>query len=89
VPERPDLEYVVPILARELRGATIAAARASNPVVLRVCLPERIDELLPGEAIRDVTRRAHFVLVHLEGARAPTRRGREGRATRPRTRPRA
>jgi formamidopyrimidine-DNA glycosylase len=70
VPERPDLEYVVPILARELRGATIASARADRPVVLRVCLPERLEDLLPGAVVQGASRRAHFVVMPLGGPRA-------------------
>ncbi|WP_437276850.1 DNA-formamidopyrimidine glycosylase family protein [Sorangium sp. So ce375] len=70
MPERPDLEYVVPILARELAGTTIASARAENAVVLHVLLPERLDALLPGAEIRRVTRRAHAVVLELAGARA-------------------
>ncbi|WP_437965980.1 DNA-formamidopyrimidine glycosylase family protein [Sorangium sp. So ce260] len=70
MPERPDLEYVVPILARELAGATVAAARVDSPVILRVLLPERLDALLPGTDIRRVTRRAHAVVFELAGARA-------------------
>ncbi|WP_104987733.1 DNA-formamidopyrimidine glycosylase family protein [Sorangium cellulosum] len=70
MPERPDLEYVVPILARELRGAAVARARADSPVVLRILLPERLDELLPGATITRVTRRAHAVVLELAGARA-------------------
>ncbi|WP_437913006.1 DNA-formamidopyrimidine glycosylase family protein [Sorangium sp. So ce302] len=70
MPERPDLEYVVPILARELAGAAVAAARAENSVVLHVLLPERLDALLPGAEIRRVARRAHAVVFELDGARA-------------------
>lgn len=70
MPERPDLEYVVPILARELSGATVSAARAENAVVLHVLLAERLDALLPGAEIRRVARRAHAVVFELEGARA-------------------
>lgn len=67
MPERPDLEYVVPILAKELAGATIASVRADKPVVLRVLLPAKVDELLVGRAILGVTRRAHFVRFALSG----------------------
>ncbi|WP_438015729.1 DNA-formamidopyrimidine glycosylase family protein [Sorangium sp. So ce315] len=70
MPERPDLEYVVPILARELTGATVVGVRADSPVVLRVLLPERLDALLPGEEIRRVARRAHAVVFELGGPRA-------------------
>lgn len=68
MPERPDLEYVVPILAKELRGATIAAVRVDKPVVLRVLLPAKVDELLVGRTIERVVRRAHFVRFALRGA---------------------
>jgi formamidopyrimidine-DNA glycosylase len=67
MPERPDLEYVVPILASELRGAEIAAVRADKPVVLRVLLPQKIEDLLPGRKIEHVVRRAHFVRFALAG----------------------
>ncbi|KYF72950.1 DNA-formamidopyrimidine glycosylase family protein [Sorangium cellulosum] len=70
MPERPDLEYVVPILARELAGATVVGVRADSPVVLRVLLPERVDALLPGAQIRRVARRAHAVIFELGGPRA-------------------
>ncbi|MFO0757932.1 MAG: DNA-formamidopyrimidine glycosylase family protein [Byssovorax sp.] len=68
MPERPELDYVVPILDRELRGKTITAFRVDTPVVLRVCLREPAQELLPGAAIEGVSRRAHFVLFALRGA---------------------
>lgn len=67
MPERPDLEYVVPILASELRGARIEAVRVDKPVVLRVLLPARVDELLAGRSIVGVIRRAHFVRFELGG----------------------
>ena len=56
VPERPDLEYVVPILARELAGASIVGAIAKKPVVLRCSVEE------PRGPIRDVKRRYHSVV---------------------------
>ncbi len=68
MPERPELDYVVPILARELTGLTIAALRVDSPVVLRVALREPAAEVLPGASIEGVTRRAHFVLFALRGA---------------------
>jgi formamidopyrimidine-DNA glycosylase len=61
MPERPDLEYVVPILAKELKGAQITAVRVDKPVVLRVLLPSKIEELLVGRKILGAERRAHFV----------------------------
>jgi formamidopyrimidine-DNA glycosylase len=67
MPERPDLEYTVPILAAELRGARIAAVHIDKPVVLRVLLPAKVDDLLIGRSIAGVTRRAHFVRFALAG----------------------
>jgi len=67
VPERPDLEYVVPILARELRGAVIRGVRVDKPVVLRVAVRGRFEELSVGRTILGVSRRAHFVLFDVGG----------------------
>lgn len=81
MPERPDLEWVVPNLAREVVGASIVDVRVRKPVVLR-CLAADIRGRIGG-----VTRRAHFVLFDL-GARelvvSPMLAGRfqlDGRAT--------
>jgi formamidopyrimidine-DNA glycosylase len=65
MPERPDLEYVVPILARELAGRTIAGVRVKKPVVLRVAVEGKLEELLTGKRFGGATRRAHFVLFDL------------------------
>lgn len=70
VPERPDLEYAIPILDRELRGQTIVGLRIEKPVVLRVVVRGSAEELLAGAVIRSVERRAHFVLFELEAPRA-------------------
>jgi formamidopyrimidine-DNA glycosylase len=67
MPERPDLEYVVPILAKELTGRTITGVRVKKPVVLRLAVPGQPGDLLNGQTVRGVTRRAHFVLFALEG----------------------
>ncbi|HKA86976.1 MAG TPA: DNA-formamidopyrimidine glycosylase family protein [Haliangiales bacterium] len=79
MPERPDLEYVVPILARELAGRTVKAVRVKKPVVLRVAVPGKFEELVPGKRFGAVARRAHFVLFALppyEMAIAPMLAGR-------------
>jgi formamidopyrimidine-DNA glycosylase len=68
MPERPELDYVVPILARELSGLSITALRVDSPVVLRVALREPAAEVLPGAVIEGVIRRAHFVVFALRGA---------------------
>src|SRR5207249_7743172 len=65
MPERPDLEYVVPILARELGGRRIVGVRVKKPVVLRLAVPGTPESLLVGRQFGAVTRRAHFVLFAL------------------------
>ncbi len=65
MPERPDLEYVVPILARELSGRRVASVRVKKPVVLRIALEGKLEELLAGRKIAAVERRAHFVRFDL------------------------
>jgi formamidopyrimidine-DNA glycosylase len=67
MPERPDLEYVVPILAAELAGAVIRGVRVKKPVVLRVAVPGRFEEIMAGRRFGAVTRRAHFVRFELDG----------------------
>ena len=66
MPERPDLEYTVPILDRELRGRAITAVRVDKPVILRVALRDPIDVIV-GRAITSARRRAHFVIFALAG----------------------
>ena len=66
MPERPDLEYVVPLLERAALGKTIDAVRVDNPVVLRVALREPVGVVV-GRTITSVRRRAHFVLFTLDG----------------------
>lgn len=66
MPERPDLEYVVPALDRELRGRRFTALAVRKPVVLRVAVAEGADALL-GRAVERVSRRAHFVVFELSG----------------------
>ncbi len=68
MPERPELDYVVPILARELSGLAIIGLRVDSPVVLRVALREPASEVVPGATIEGVARRAHFVVFALRGA---------------------
>jgi formamidopyrimidine-DNA glycosylase len=66
MPERPDLEYVVPILDRELAGKAIAGVRVDKPVVLRVALRDPVTVVV-GRVIAGVRRRAHFVVLALGG----------------------
>jgi formamidopyrimidine-DNA glycosylase len=66
MPERPDLEYVVPILDRELGGKSIAAVRVDSPVVLRVAVRDPVTVVV-GRTVTGVRRRAHFVILSLAG----------------------
>ncbi len=59
MPERPDLEYVVPILRGELVRCVLGAPRVRKPVVLRAMAGE-----LTGE-VRSVERRGHTVVFGL------------------------
>jgi len=61
MPERPDLEYVVPILDRELRGRAITGLRVKKPVVMRVAIAGAPEAILEGRRFAAITRRAHFV----------------------------
>lgn len=62
MPERPDLEYQVPILQRELTGLTVTGVRVRDPIVLRVAVAGTPSSLLVGCTISDIRRRAHFVV---------------------------
>ena len=68
MPERPDLEYVVPRLHAALNGATLTGLRVKKPIVLRVAVEGDPAALLAGRSIAGVARRAHFVLFALSGA---------------------
>lgn len=63
--ERPDLDYAVPILERELVGRRIASVRVKKPVVLRLALPGTPAEMLVGRSFERVFRRAHFAIFEL------------------------
>lgn len=66
MPERPDLEYVVPALDRALAGRTVTAVTVRKPVVLRLAVRGGPDALV-GHTVTKVTRRAHFVVFTLGG----------------------
>jgi formamidopyrimidine-DNA glycosylase len=65
--ERPDLEYVVPILEQATVGTNISAVRSDNPVVVRVVLREPVSVVV-GRTIGSVRRRSHFILFSLGAA---------------------
>ena len=60
MPERPDLEYVVPRLRAALVGRELGPPRVRKPVVLRALASE-----LTGR-VSDVARRGHTVVITLE-----------------------
>lgn len=66
MPERPDLEYVVPILARALVGRTLATPRVRKPVVLRALASDLVGP------VHSVERRGHTVVFGLDGQREMT-----------------
>lgn len=70
MPERPDLDYVVPILDRALKGRSIVGVRVRKPVVLRLAVPGTPEGLLLGATVERVRRRGHFVLFALGDPRA-------------------
>lgn len=59
MPERPDLEYVVPVLQRLLKGQLIQAASVHNPVVMRQMVLGEVSELLVGSTIQGLS------LIHI------------------------
>jgi formamidopyrimidine-DNA glycosylase len=65
--ERPDLDYALPLLRRELVGRRITGVRVRKPVALRLALPGTPAELLIGRRVMSVLRRAHFAVFELDG----------------------
>ena len=66
MPERPDLEYVVPLL-QAVVGLRVERATVRNPVVLRVAVEGTFEEHVVGCTIEAVERRAHMVVFTLSG----------------------
>ena len=66
MPELPDLLHVLGKLRARLLGRTVTSERLREPVVLR-CLVHGNLSLLLGRSLRDITRRAHFVIFHFDG----------------------
>ena len=73
MPERPDLEYMVPLLQEELQGRTITAVEVRKPVVLRVALEGAPEQLFAGQTLGAVARRGHFITFQLSGEAEPAR----------------
>jgi len=66
MPERPDLEYVVPRLHQALVGRRITSVHPGNPVVQRLTVPGGLD-VLDGAQFQDITRRSNTVCFHMDG----------------------
>ncbi len=67
MPERPDLEYVLPRLDRALRGLVITGVRVKKPVVLRLAVTGGLEAAVIGRSFARVRRRAHFAMFALKG----------------------
>jgi formamidopyrimidine-DNA glycosylase len=68
MPERPDLDYAVPLLQRELQGAEIESTALHKPVVLRLAVEGTLEDALVGRRIESVERHCHFVHFGLSGS---------------------
>jgi formamidopyrimidine-DNA glycosylase len=66
MPELPDLLHVLGKLRSRLLGRTVTSERLREPIVLR-CLVHGNLSLLLGRSLRDISRRAHFVIFHFDG----------------------
>ncbi|TNE92363.1 MAG: endonuclease VIII [Deltaproteobacteria bacterium] len=65
--ERPDLDYALPILAEALSGRVIEEVVVKDPVVLRLMEEGTPEELLVGQRVTSLARRAHFAHFGLSG----------------------
>jgi formamidopyrimidine-DNA glycosylase len=66
VPERPDLEYLIPRLADGIVGRSFQETRVCDPVVVRVGAEGTLDTLLRGRRVVALRRRLHFVVFDLD-----------------------
>jgi len=67
VPERPDLDYALPILHDQLQGSEIESATVLKPLVLRLAMEGPLSEVLAGHTFDAVRRHGHFVQFELSG----------------------
>lgn len=65
MPELPDLIYIEKHLRPRILGRTIQTVEVVDPVVLRLMLDGRVEDLLVEHAIREVQRKGPFLVVHL------------------------
>jgi len=94
MPERPELDHQRGLLAAALIGDRIAAVDVQDPVVVRHMVEGGTAEVLSGQVVRGLRRRAHFLLLDLDGPGActllainPMLAGRFSRATNGERRP--
>lgn len=66
MPELPEVETVVLGLQERMVGREIRSVQLNRPD-LRIPFPPFFEETLEGKRITDVTRRAKYMLFHLEG----------------------
>ena len=67
MPERPDLQWQVPILKEEATGRRIEGWRVKKPAVVRAVLRGNVSEKVVGSTVQDVRRHGHFVCFDLDG----------------------
>ena len=68
MPERPDLDYAIPILGKALQGLEIVSTELHKPAVLRQAFEGTLDEVLVGSRIASLSRHLHFIRFELESA---------------------
>jgi formamidopyrimidine-DNA glycosylase len=61
MPERPDLEYALPILIESLQSTSIVGVELHKPAILRLALEGTLLDALEGCQIHGLSRRLHFV----------------------------
>lgn len=67
MPERPDLEYVVPLLQEGVVGLRIESAVVRNSVVLRMAVEGSFADRVAGCSVVAIERRAHMIVFTLSG----------------------
>ena len=63
MPELPDMEYIVSVLGRVLRGRRIEQVRVKNPIVLRLGIPGTLQDVCVGQTFGRCLRHGHFVVL--------------------------
>jgi formamidopyrimidine-DNA glycosylase len=63
MPELPDLEYLVSVLGRKLRGRRILQVRVKNPIVLRLGVSGTPQEACKGQEFAACRRHGHFLIL--------------------------